>query len=256
MTIRIHLLTAAVAAALLAAAAASFAAPPEDEPDGDEVPTAEYVEYRCVADLGQLTIADGEVRGEKSVARLKARAALLERKGVFACVDEDKPHVYRRTDELDGHKFETVVTITPPAGEDDDWTRHLVVRVDGKKKVDCSIGYSPDGQVYVSGVTIYPEEGVVDVFAMTAEGDDLVPPENFEKLGNAGVITDKNLEPLSDDDEPADAPKTLKVHELLKDPAVPGRVILSAAKNLSCLARPTRDASEYLSMTVGLLWSF
>ena len=211
MSTRLHTLPPLLAIAVLSLLSSPLAARPVDDPEEDDTPTAEFVEYRCLTDLGQISIMDGVVRGEKSVARLEAKAPALERKGVFACVDEDKPHVYRRTDELDGHKFETVVTINPPADEDEDWTRHLTVKVDGKKKVDCSIGSSPDGGVFVSGVTFFPEGGTVDVIASTADGDELLPPEDFEKLDNPGVITDKNLQPQSDDDEPPTPPKTEKV---------------------------------------------
>jgi len=187
------------------------AAPAEDpKKEDEEIPTAEYVEYRHLPELGQITISDGEVRGAKSVARVQAHSRELAKKGIFPCVDEDKPHVYRRTDELDGRKFETVVIINPPEDEDSDWTRHLTVRVDGRKKVDCSIGSSPDGEVFVSGVTIYPEEGTVEVAASDDDGETLLPVGELEELNNSGVITDDTLQPPPEDEEPA-KPKTEKV---------------------------------------------
>jgi hypothetical protein len=191
-----------------------LAAPPADEPgkaeEQKENPTAEYIEYRCLPELGQITISDGVVRGAKAVKRVETSAPELARRGIFACVDRNKPRVYRRTDELDGHRFETVVVINPPEDVEDDWTRHLTVRVDGRKKVDCSLGSSPEGDVFVYGVTIFPEDGTVEVAAADAEGGELLPPEELEKLDSRGVITDDTLQPPPDDDEP-EKPKPEKV---------------------------------------------
>jgi hypothetical protein len=182
-------------------------AAPQEEP---EPPSAEFIEYRSLPELGQITITDGVVRGAKAVARLEDRAAHLAKRGIFACTDAAKPHVYRRTDEVDGRRIETTVVINPPEDEESDWTRHVTVRVDGRKKVDCSIGESPEGDVFVAGVTVFPEDGTVDVVASDAEGSTLVPPEGFEKLDERGVITDDNLQPPPDNEEP-EKPKTEKV---------------------------------------------
>ena len=182
-----------------------------DDQDEDEPPSTEYVEYRFLPELGQIVINDGVVRGEKSVARLESRAAELAKRGVFACTDKDKPHVYRRSDELDGRKIETVVIINPPADEESDWSRHLVVRVDGRKKVDCSIGYSEDESVFVSGVTVYPEDGTVELSAFDADGEVLLPPDEFLDLDHKGVITDDTLQPPDDGAEQPEKAKTEKV---------------------------------------------
>jgi len=191
--------------ALALSVTSSSAAGPAQEPKApeadEEPPAAEYIEYRALPELGQVSISDGIVRGAKSVERVKARAAELAKRGVFACVDENKPHVYRRTDAVDGRKIETTVVINPPADEESDWTRHLTVRVDGHKKVDCSIGYSPEGDVFVSGVVVFPENGTVEVTAFDADGGALLPPEELEDLESRGVITDDTLQP-PDDEEP------------------------------------------------------
>ena len=183
----------------------------DDPPEGDETPSAEYIEYRFLPDLGQVIISDGLVRGEKSVARLKGRGDELARRGIYPCVDEIKPHLYRRADEMAGRKIETIILIKPPADDDSDWARHVVIRVDGRKKVDCSIGYSPDGEVFVSGITIYPEAGTVEVAASDAEGASLLPPEKLERLDHRGVITDDTLQPPPEEEPAPEKPGTEKV---------------------------------------------
>ena len=205
----LRLFVAAMLSLLLGARVADDPPPAAPEEEA-EPPSAEFIEYRSLPELGQITITDGVVRGAKSVARLQDRAAQLAKHGIFGCTDAEKPHVYRRTDEMDGRKIETTVVINPPEDEDSDWTRHVIVRVNGRKKVDCSIGDSPDGDVFVAGVTIFPEDGTVDVAATDAEGATLVPPEGFEKLDERGAITDDNLQPPPDEEEP-EKPKTEKV---------------------------------------------
>src|SRR5687767_6019736 len=53
--------------------------------DGEWV--AEYVEYRFLPDLGQISVADGVVRGERAVARLRKNSRAMAERGVFACTD-------------------------------------------------------------------------------------------------------------------------------------------------------------------------
>ena len=193
-----------VAALSLAGAAAAVARDDDDNPPGRETPEtfAEYVEYRCLPELGQITISDGIVRGRRTVASVKAKAKELSRRGVFPCVDRDQPHAYRRRDEMSGRRFDTVIVITPPAAdgsEDDDWGRRVTVSVDGRRKVDCSIGQSPDG-LFVYGVTIFPEDGTVEVAAVADDGTELLPPEEFESIDDPGVITDETLQPVPEDE--------------------------------------------------------
>src|SRR4051812_32183023 len=66
---------------------------PSTEPASE---SAEYIEYRSQPELGVITIANGSVRGERSVKRLTDRADELAKAGVFACTDEAKRRVHRR----------------------------------------------------------------------------------------------------------------------------------------------------------------
>ena len=189
---------------LRAANAADAAVAPERVPENSDL-VAEYVEYRFLPDLGQITIADGVVRGERPVKRLSANARQLAGQGIFPCTDTSRARSFRRTDELGGHTFLTVVTLIPPAEGEEEWTRRATVHVDGRKKVDCSIGNSPDGEVFVYGVTLFPEDGTVQVAAVGSDGVELFPPEELERLDNPGLITDDVLEPMAD--EPDDQPR-------------------------------------------------
>ena len=174
---------------------------PHDAGEAPQETFAEYVEYRCLPELGQITISDGIVRGRRSVAAVKSKAKELSRRGVFPCVDRQEPHAYHRVDEMTGRRFETLVVITPPAADDEeeDWGRRVTVTVDGRRKVDCSIGQSVEG-LFVYGVTIFPEDGTVEVSAVADDGTELLPPEQFESLDEPGVITDEALQPIPEDE--------------------------------------------------------
>lgn len=167
---------------------------------GEEI--AEYIEYRCMPELGHITISDGIVRGRKPVEYLRSHGKELAARGIFPCIDEQRRRTYRRTDVLGGHKFDTLVLIVPPVDKDADWTRRVTVLVDGRKKLDCSVGDSPDGEVFVYGVTIFPEDGTIEVAAVDANGDEVFPPEELELIDNPGVITDDTLQPdMGEEDE-------------------------------------------------------
>jgi hypothetical protein len=190
-------------------------ADPPAEPAPDAAPqeqpeewAAEYVEYRCMPELGHITISDGVVRGRKPVEYLRSHGKELSARGIFPCTDKQRRRSYRRTDEVGGHTFETLVVILPPKDKDEDWIRRVTVLVDGRKKLDCSIGDSPDGDVFVYGVTIFPEDGTIQVSAVDADGEEVYPPKELEKISSPGVITDDILQP--DDGEDDDMPKPLE----------------------------------------------
>lgn len=197
--------------AMLLAAQSTKRPTPATPPDatqpaapGGEV--AEYIEYRCMPELGHITISDGVVRGRKPVEYLRSRGKELAARGIFPCTDEVRRRTYRRTDVLAGHKFDTLVVIVPPAGKEADWTRRVIVLVDGRKKLDCSVGDSPDGEVFVYGVTIFPEDGTIEVAAVDANGEEVFPPRELELIDNPGVITDDTLQPDTGDDEQSPRP--------------------------------------------------
>jgi hypothetical protein len=182
--------------------------PPAAHPPGAEDTVAEYVEYRCMPELGHITISDGIVRGRKPVQYLRSHGKELAARGIFPCTDEQVRRSYRRVDEMAGHKFETLVVIMPPADEESDWKRRVTVLVDGRKKLDCSIGESPDGEIFVYGVTIFPDDGTIEVAAVDADGQEIYPPRELELIDNPRVITDDTLQPDEGEDE--DMPKRLE----------------------------------------------
>ena len=168
-----------------------------------EASSGEYIEYRSQPELGRITISDCAVRGAKSTEYLTRHAEELANRGVFACTDDAKPHAYVRREKVAGWAVDTLVVVYPPRGEGDDavpGSQRLIVRINGRKKVDCSIGTSADGELWVSGVTIHAEDGTLEFRALTAEGEELSLPEDWEALDDATVITDDSFfEDVPDD---------------------------------------------------------
>lgn len=198
-----------LAALLVAEAPAEQEPVPPREEAKPQAAVAEYVEYRCVPELGHITISDGIVRGRKPVEYLRTHAKELAARGIFPCTDAQRRRSYRRIDAMAGHRFETLVVIVPPSDEDSDWTRRVTVLVDGRKKLDCSVGESPDGEVFVYGVTIFPEDGTIEVAAVDADGEEVFPPRALELIDNPGVITDATLQPDQGDGDD-ETPKRLE----------------------------------------------
>lgn len=217
----------AVVVILFAMVSPAFCA--KDAKEKEQHPTADYIEYRSLPELGQIEISSGFVRGPKAVARLHENADEFAKRGIFGCVDRGQPHVYRRSEKMGGHLIETTILIEPPAEKkpahekekdgnadepEPDWTRHVVVRVDGHKKFDCSLGDAPAAEITVYGLTLYPEDGTVDAAASDFDGVELTLPDEALKIDSRGVITDDSFEEADPgDDSPDDGnkPKAIPV---------------------------------------------
>jgi hypothetical protein len=159
---------------------------------------AEYIEYRYQPELGRISISDCFVRGDKSVAHLQKHARDLPAKGIYPCLDDKDAHVYRRSEMAGGRKIDTLLILFPPTGGDEGeegayGTQRLIVRVNGRRKIDCTIGTSHDGGVWVSQVNVFPEDGTIEVRAVTGEGEEIVLPEEWESLDDPTVITDDSF---------------------------------------------------------------
>jgi hypothetical protein len=203
-----HTISVALAAVLtLAGAATPVRADDKPEAKGKDQ-SAEYVEYRSLPELGQIQISTGVARGDGPVRRLAERPEEFAKRGIFPCADKSARHTYHRTETMAGHVIDTTLIIDPPEekkpdaapDEEPTWRRHVVVRIDGRKKFNCSIGDSPAEELTVYGITIFPEDGTVDAAASDYDGYELVLPEQSLKIDSPEVITDKSFE----EEDPAD----------------------------------------------------
>jgi hypothetical protein len=172
---------------------------PSGQPDGARATDAaagEYIEYRSQPELGRVTIADCAVRGQRPLDYLTKHADELEKRGIFACTDDKQRHIYRRTETVAERKIDTLVVVSPPTGDGDDevpGTQQLVVRVNGHIKINCTIGTSADGGLWVSEVVIHADGGTLEIRALTDDGEELTLPEDWESLDNPTVITDDSF---------------------------------------------------------------
>ena len=194
---------------------------------GEDETLADYVEYRSIPELSQIQISTGVVRGRAAVERMRKRCDEFASRGIYPCVEKSGPKVYRRSETMDGHVIETVLTIEPPppgsekkedSGADDHesvWIRHVVIRIDGHKKFNCSIGDSPTDELVVYGISIYPEDGTVDAAASDFDGYELTLPKEATKIDSPTVIRDDLFEDQNALDDPPDEKRPAPVKVML-----------------------------------------
>jgi len=172
-----------------------------EEPPASPDKDGEFFECRSFPELGQIIFSDNAVRGVKRVKYLKEHASLLAEKGIYPCADEAKRHVYHKSDKIGGRTIESAVVIDPPTHEGDNgdyFTGRLLVNVDGRRKIDCTLGTTADGELCVSKVVIHVDDGTVEIHALSGDGNEMDIPESQESLDDPRVITDQSFY----DDEP------------------------------------------------------
>ena len=168
---------------------------PEEQPappDRD----GEFFECRSLPELGQIIFSDNAVRGVKQVKYLKSHASVLAEKGIYACADEAKRHVYHHSQKIGERTIESAVVIDPPTHEGDNgdyFTGRLLVNVNGRRKIDCTIGTTADGELLVSRVVIHVDDGTVEIHALSGDGNEMDIPEAQESLDDPRVITDQSF---------------------------------------------------------------
>jgi hypothetical protein len=179
---------------------------PDDAPDPPDK-DGEFFECRALPELGQVIFSDNAVRGVKRVQYLKDHASALAEKGIYACADEAKRHVYHKSQKVGERTIESAVVITPPTHEGDNgdyFTARLLVNIDGRRKIDCTIGSTADGELWVSKVVIHVDDGSVEIHALGSDGDEMNIPQAQESLDDPSVITDQSF--FDDDPDTSGGP--------------------------------------------------
>jgi len=157
---------------------------PEASGPGEESAQAErdgeYFECRALPELGQIIFSDNPVRGPTRVKYLKQHKSELAKKGIYACADESKREVHHETHKIGGRTIESAVVIEPPTHKGDNgdvFTGRLLVNVDGHRKIDCTLGTTADGELWVSKVVIHVDDASVEIYALDGDGDAVsIPP--------------------------------------------------------------------------------
>ncbi len=70
------------------------------------------------------------------------------------------------------------------------------MKIDGRKKIDCTIGSSLDGELLVYAVNIFPEDDTIEVIAVNADGEEVGVDPDVATIDDPRVITDESLEPV------------------------------------------------------------
>lgn len=180
---------------------------------GDSVEPLEYVEYRVQLELGQISILIGSVEGARTVERVGKSAEALARRGILVC-SGGAPRAVYRTGTFNGHRIDTLILALPPEDQDEPdagWSRWVLMNVDGHPKVECSLGNAgSEANLFVFGVQVFPEDGLLSFSATDGEGNELVVPEAACSLDDDTLITNESFE------EPAEEPSGLEGEVLVR----------------------------------------
>jgi len=163
----------------------------------------DYVEYRIQPELGQISIVLGSVEGARTVERVGKSAGALARKGILVCSGEAPRAVYR-TGTFNGHRIDTLIVALPPRDPDEadaGWSRWLLMKVDGRLKVECSLGDAgTEANLFVFGVQVFPDDDLISFSATDLEGNELVVPGEACSLDDHTLITNESFEEASEED--------------------------------------------------------
>jgi hypothetical protein len=120
------------------------------------------IEYRVLTDLGQVRLTTGFVLDRDVQLRIRNNRDAFERRGiVLVSVESDRRFV--RREKIAGHSIETTISLYPPLGYGPGGglsTAHVVVTVDGRKKIDCPYA---DNQIQLIDLAILVFDGMIRV---------------------------------------------------------------------------------------------
>jgi hypothetical protein len=161
----------------------------------------EYVEYRVQPELGQISILIGSVEGARTVERVGKSADALARRGILVC-SGDAPRAVYRAGTFNGHRIDTLIVALPPEDPEEPdatWSRWLLMNVDGHPKVECSLGDAgSEANLFVFGVQVFPDDGLLSFSATDGEGNELVVAEAACSLDDDTLITNDSFEEPSE----------------------------------------------------------
>lgn len=158
---------------------------------------SDYVRYSSSADLGQIIIESGRLRGKHSVLHASNSAASLAAKNIFVgCGNSDQS--YKRSCKIGKHKVDCTITVHPPVGHGyggSNYTTELDAKIDGKEKIHCNLGYLAQvNNLHVERVVIYPEDQFIEVTATAGDTNRIVnPPLKHCLFNDPHIINNDSL---------------------------------------------------------------
>ncbi len=157
----------------------------------------DYVRYTDSAELGQIVIESGRVRGQNSVRCASNSMTSLSSRNVFVGAGSTD-RVYRRTSKHGRHVISTTITLHPPGGVGyggGNYQAELSLKIDGEKKVHCNLGYlASENNLHVEKIVIYPEDEYIEVVATAGmENRRVSPPLKHCLFEDAHVISNLTL---------------------------------------------------------------
>jgi hypothetical protein len=117
--------------------------------------TLSVIEYRVLADLGQVRLTTTSIHDEAIQDRMVKDRERFERGGVVL-VNAKKTRSFVRQTKIGAHVVETKIVLEPPLGHGFRGglpTADIVVTIDGKTRIDCSFD-SGDIELYDVGILV------------------------------------------------------------------------------------------------------
>jgi hypothetical protein len=143
----------------------------------------DFVWYRAEPEFSRIVLSLETIRGHKAVDGFIAKKDEYAKAGKYD-TDDNKAGIRTivRKETMDGHAVETRITITPPPGHGLGGALpriHVLVQIDGIKKIDCPLGPAPDKfDKTISRMVIHVDDGVITVEAEGETADTLTEKQN------------------------------------------------------------------------------
>jgi hypothetical protein len=121
------------------------------------------IEYRVLAPIGQVRLTTSFVHDPATQKSMLSRLAYYDRQGLIL-VAGDSVREIRRRERIGSHSIETTIHVYPATGRGYGGglaTADVVVKIDGKQRVDCPYVGLP---VELADVDISPADGTISVF--------------------------------------------------------------------------------------------
>jgi hypothetical protein len=129
-------------------------------------PTADVslalIEYRVLQRLGQVRLTTGFVHDPKTQEAMLADLASFDRQGIIL-IGGDSVRQFSRRETIGAHSVETTISVYPAVGHGYQGalaTAHVIVTVDGSKRIDCPYDQGP---IELADLDILPLDGMISV---------------------------------------------------------------------------------------------
>jgi hypothetical protein len=157
----------------------------------------DYIEYRYQPKLGKITILSSFVRSAEYADYVSDDWEELAKENIFVhgAYHTGEKRVFERSNTIGKYKIDTILTLYPPEGPGMGGalpTTYLQVTINGKKKIDCNIGYFPGGNEEVEHIMICPEDDAIFIKAFDRVKSEKIC-DRFIAISDPEIVTNEYI---------------------------------------------------------------